>query len=102
MPRKVRLRLEKIQKDFLWGGGALVQKPNLVRWNMVCLEKRKGGLGVRNLALLNIALLSGISVLPMKERLFRSKSSVTSMVKRRGVGHSGGKWEIWCWALESN
>ena len=24
MPRKVRLRLEKIQRDFLWGGGALV------------------------------------------------------------------------------
>ena len=102
LPRKVRLRLKKIQRDFLWGGGALVQKSHFVRWNLVCLEKRKGGLGVRNLALLNIALLSGISVLPMKERLFRSKSSVTSMVKRRGVGHSGGKWEIWCWALESN
>ena len=58
LPRKVRLRLEKIQRDFLWGGGALVQKPHLVRWNLVCLDKRKGGLGVRNLALMNIALLS--------------------------------------------
>ena len=78
--------MEKIQKDFLWGCGALVQKPNLIRWNMVCLEKRKGGLGVRNLALMNIALLSKwIDDLPMKERLFGSKSSVTSMVKRRGV-----------------
>ena len=54
----MRLRLEKIQRDFLWGGGALVQKPHLVRWNLVCLDKRKGGLGVRNLALMNIALLS--------------------------------------------
>ena len=35
-----------------------MQKMHLVRWNMVCLEKRKGGLGVRNLALMNIALLS--------------------------------------------
>ena len=58
MPRKVRLRLEKIQRYFLLGGGALVQKPHLVRWNMVCLEKRKCGLGVRNLALMNIVLLS--------------------------------------------
>ncbi|RVX05910.1 hypothetical protein CK203_023878 [Vitis vinifera] len=56
--KQVRLRLEKIQRDFLLGGGALVQKPHLVRWNMVCLEKRKGGLGVRNLSLINIALLS--------------------------------------------
>ena len=58
LPRKVRLRLEKIQRDFLWGGGALVQRLHLVRWNQVCLEKRKGGLGVRNLALMNRALLS--------------------------------------------
>ena len=46
LPRKVRLRLKKIQRDFLWGGGALVQKPHLVRWNLVCLDKKKGGLGV--------------------------------------------------------
>ena len=46
LPRKLRLRLKKIQRDFLWGGGALVQKPHLVRWNLVCLDKKKGGLGV--------------------------------------------------------
>ncbi|RVW92901.1 Transposon TX1 uncharacterized 149 kDa protein [Vitis vinifera] len=40
--RKVRLRLEKIQRDFLWGGGALIQKPHLVRWNLICLDKKKG------------------------------------------------------------
>ncbi|RVX23342.1 putative ribonuclease H protein [Vitis vinifera] len=55
--RKVRMRLEKIQRDFLWGGGALEQRPHLVRWTLVCLEKKKGGLGVRNLALMNKALL---------------------------------------------
>ena len=57
LPRKVRMRLEKIQRDFLWGGGALDQRPHLVRWNLVCLERKKGGLGVRNLALMNKALL---------------------------------------------
>ncbi|RVW45101.1 putative ribonuclease H protein [Vitis vinifera] len=45
LPRKVRLRLEKIQRDFLWGGGTLAHKPHLVKWNLVCLEERKGGLG---------------------------------------------------------
>ncbi|RVW89784.1 putative ribonuclease H protein [Vitis vinifera] len=57
LPRKARLRLEKIQRDFLWGGGALIQKPHLVRWNLICLDKKKGGLGVRNLALINSVLL---------------------------------------------
>ena len=34
-----------------------MQKPHLKRWKTVCLEKRKGGLGVRNLSLMNLALL---------------------------------------------
>ena len=41
----------------LWDGGALVQKPHLFRWNLICLDKKKGGLGVRNLALMNSTLL---------------------------------------------
>ena len=40
LPRKVRLRLEKIQKDFLWGGEAIVKRPHLVKWNLVCLKKK--------------------------------------------------------------
>ncbi|RVX16622.1 hypothetical protein CK203_006130 [Vitis vinifera] len=39
----VRIRLEKIQKDFLWGNGSLEQKPHLVRWPIVCDDKSKGG-----------------------------------------------------------
>ena len=57
MPRSVSSRLERIQRDFLWGGGALERKPHLVEWSIICLDKRKGGLGVRSLALLNKALL---------------------------------------------
>ena len=57
LPRGVRIRLEQIQRDFLWGGGALVWRPYLVRWATICLDKRKGGLGVKSLSTLNKALL---------------------------------------------
>ncbi|RVW59622.1 putative ribonuclease H protein [Vitis vinifera] len=43
LPRKVRLRLEKIQRDFLWGGGTLAHKPHLVRWNLPQVWRRGGG-----------------------------------------------------------
>ena len=33
------------------------RKSHLVDWSIVCLDKRKGGLGVRNLALLNKTLI---------------------------------------------
>ena len=39
MPKIVCSRLEKIQRDFLWGGGNLERKPHLVNWKTVCLEK---------------------------------------------------------------
>ena len=57
MPRVVKLRLEQIQRDFLWGGGALEKRSHLVKWAIVCSNKRKDGLGVRNLSILNGALL---------------------------------------------
>ena len=39
MPTEVRLRLEKIQRDFLWGGGNLDRKIHLVKWGTVCKSK---------------------------------------------------------------
>ena len=57
LPRMVRLRLDQVQRNFLWGEGALVQKLHLVKWDTICLERRNGGLGVKNLSIMNKALL---------------------------------------------
>ncbi|KAJ9674856.1 hypothetical protein PVL29_024033 [Vitis rotundifolia] len=57
MPKIVARRLEKVQRDFLWGGGSVEGKPHLVKWEVVCSEKDKGGLGLRKLAVLNKTLL---------------------------------------------
>ena len=47
----VAKRLEKLQKSFLWRGGALERKVHLINWDAVCSEKRQGGLGLRNLTI---------------------------------------------------
>ena len=57
IPKRVATRLEKIKRDFLWGGGALVNKPHLLSWSVVCLEKVKRGLGFRSLGTFSKALL---------------------------------------------
>ena len=58
IPKTVILGLEQIQRNFLWGKGRLDKKPHLVRWEIVCKDKRSGGLGVKNLFWFNKALLS--------------------------------------------
>ena len=57
MPKSVARRLEKLQRDFLWGGANGGKKGHLVKWEVVCVDKEKGGLGLRKLACLNKALL---------------------------------------------
>ena len=57
MSQKISTRLERIQRQFLWGGGSLEKKPLLVKWATVCAKKKKGGLGLRNFFRLNKAVL---------------------------------------------
>ncbi|RVW20582.1 hypothetical protein CK203_109704 [Vitis vinifera] len=39
------------------GGGSLERKVHLIKWEVVCAQKEKGGLGIRKIVLLNKALL---------------------------------------------
>ena len=57
IPKRACARLKKIQRDFLWGGGALENRHHLVSWKIICVAKKDGGLSIRNLATFNQALL---------------------------------------------
>ena len=35
-------RLEKLQRNFLWGGGCVNKKPHLVKCEVVCMTKEQG------------------------------------------------------------
>ena len=57
IPKAVAIRLERIQRNFLWGSSVECFKYPLVAWEKVCLPRELGGLGIRKLVPFNQALL---------------------------------------------
>ena len=53
----VAKRIERLQRNFLWGGVGDDIKAPLVNWNKVCTPIAQGGLGVRDLVSFNKAML---------------------------------------------
>lgn len=46
--RKVSIRLEKNQRDFLWGDLGERKEMHLICWSNVCKDKKFGGLGLED------------------------------------------------------
>jgi hypothetical protein len=57
IPACVANSIEKLKRDFLWGGIGEEFKYHLVNWAKVCFPIFEGGLGIRNLRMFNRALL---------------------------------------------
>ncbi|KAL9658893.1 hypothetical protein QQ045_015579 [Rhodiola kirilowii] len=58
IPISVAHELEKIQKQFLWGGSDSRKKVHYVKWATVLKPKQYGGLGISGMVETNLALLT--------------------------------------------
>ncbi|RVW37305.1 LINE-1 reverse transcriptase-like [Vitis vinifera] len=55
MPKSVAKRLDKVQEISYGEGGSEEKKAHLIKWEAICEDKSKGGLGLRKLVFLNKA-----------------------------------------------
>ena len=58
IPTGVLQKLDAIRSRFFWQGGHHKKKYRLAKWEIICQPKEIGGLGVANLDIKNICLLS--------------------------------------------
>jgi hypothetical protein len=58
MPVKVWREVVKIQRNFFWGGLKNRKGICWVKWSEICKPKREGGLGIKDLRLMNNSLLA--------------------------------------------
>jgi len=57
LPKTIVESLDKQRRTFFWQGGGTKRKYHLVRWGVICLSKKKGGLGVKDIFKMNVSLL---------------------------------------------
>ncbi|KAG2696954.1 hypothetical protein I3760_07G084700 [Carya illinoinensis] len=88
IPASVVARVEKLQRDFLWGGLGDEFKFHLIKWEQVCRPISGGGLGVRKLKDFNHALLG--------KWLWRFSKEPESLWKLLIEKKYGGLWGDWC------
>ncbi|XP_058746459.1 uncharacterized protein LOC131619374 [Vicia villosa] len=88
-PKKVLNEVCSIQRKFLWGGGDLKISINWVCWDTVCKSREEGGLGVKNVEIMNVALIS-----KWKWRILTDKEAVCNHLQ---TINSVGFFESDCW-----
>jgi hypothetical protein len=84
----------RIQRNFLWGGSIEEKKLGWVNWDHICLPKEQGGLGVKNLELFNVALLS-----KWKWRFLDDGEAVWLDLLRFRYGHFSTRLLSWDWNI---
>ena len=57
LPKTTIHAMDKTRRSFFWQGGGTKKKYHLIKWVNICRSKKKGGVGIKDLAKLNISLL---------------------------------------------
>jgi hypothetical protein len=107
IPIKVWKKIVSIQRNFLWGGSSNKVKVAWVKWSDVCRPKEEGGLGVRDLRLMNISLLTKWRwrLLVSRDLLWKSVleakygagiSSTSDLAQFNNVKHASNWWRDLC------
>ena len=87
IPVDIAIRIERLQRNFLWGGIDESPKFHLVKWAHVCSPLQFGGLGIRNLRTFNQALLG--------KWLWRYGRETTRLWRWVIETKYGNDWEGW-------
>nr|GEW72937.1 putative reverse transcriptase domain, reverse transcriptase zinc-binding domain protein [Tanacetum cinerariifolium] len=72
LPSRILLEIEQLMRGFLWCQGHMRKGKAKVAWDVMCVPKKEGGLGIRKLDVFNKALMiSHIwNLLSLKESLW--------------------------------
>ncbi|CAL5324749.1 unnamed protein product [Camellia sinensis] len=98
LPRDICNKIDRLNRNFLWGSTENAKKVHLVNWQNVCKSKKQGGLGIRKAREQNLALITKLgwkvasnsadlwcSILKSK---YLTKHSFSSWANKRLASHT--------------
>ncbi|CAN0856998.1 Putative ribonuclease H protein At1g65750 [Linum grandiflorum] len=100
-PCGVISHMEKLQRCFLWSGRFDVRGYHAVNWKLIKSEVTSGGLGIRDLRLVNISLLSkwfwryASSPFSWWRQLLDIKNGPSHSLWRFTLNSGFGSWSFW-------
>lgn len=80
LPTRLCEKLDKVNRNFLWGSTCEKRKLHLVGWNKIIKSKEEGGIGIQTSKAKNIALLGKLNW-----RMFHEKESLGAKVILRNT-----------------
>ncbi|KAH9699945.1 putative ribonuclease H protein [Citrus sinensis] len=85
LPTGINLKIDKACRKFIWSGNSDQQRMSMVSWDTLCKPKAYGGLGLKDLNVMNQALLMKLSwgVISAKDSLW-----VRVLCTKYGVNNS--------------
>jgi hypothetical protein len=101
IPVLVWKKIRRIQMEFLWGSRRGQKRINWIKWDVVCLPKKRGDLGVRDVRIINISLLAKwrwrlLFDDAVWKEVLKSKYSV-SVVGKTNLGEEFKPWFASLW-----
>ncbi|BFG33690.1 hypothetical protein CerSpe_199640 [Prunus speciosa] len=102
LPASICKDLDRVNRNFFWGGSGKKQKVHLCQWDLACTPKRKGGLGFKRTTDMNQALLAktswrlhckdqGLWAKIFEDKYLKGKSILDSSLKGKKGGSSTWK-----------
>jgi hypothetical protein len=98
LPKGVKKRMDYFGGRLLWGEDQGIEKYHLIRWSVFCSPKENGGLGVKDLGCMNIALLcKWIRKLEMTQGLWRGVLYNIYLKNKTMSGVRINNGDAWFW-----
>ena len=83
LPRGICNAIDGLIRKNLWRRAKGKQKVHLINWNTVTTEKEKGGLGIKKMGTMNLALMAKLWAKVINSKYMKGEASTPKLFQKK-------------------